>query len=87
MYMFMHVHVECCGTCIPFTSKMPKLVPRVKTVKTSYLSVRYHLWQGRVHCCLATDEPCPGQTPFAKVSPGDVVKARVVCVREKEIRG
>ena len=58
----------------------------VKGVKTSFLSVQYHLWQGRVHCCLATDKPRPGHTPFAEVHPGDVVRARVVGMRKKEIK-
>lgn len=58
----------------------------VKTVKTAFLSVKYHLWQGRVHCCLATDKPRLGHTPFAEINPGDVVKARVVAIREKEIK-
>ena len=60
---------------------------RVQTVKTTYLKVKYHLWQGRVHCCLATDKPRLGHTPFADISPGDVIKARVVRKREKQITG
>ena len=58
----------------------------VKGVKTAFLSVRYHLWQGRVHCCLAADNPRLGHTPFAEVNPGDVLRARVVGMRKKEIK-
>lgn len=62
------------------------MVFSVKAVKTAYLNVKYHLWQGRVHCCLATDNPSPGHIPFGTVQPGDVVKARVLGIRKKEIR-
>lgn len=68
--------------------KIGDIIPvTVDSVKTSQLNVKYHLWKGRVHCCLAVDDVKEGSIAFADIIPGDVVSARVLKIRQREIMG
>lgn len=71
---------------------------RVQSIKPDQVDVKHRLWRGRVHCTLAREvdsggvsssggagEGGEGSKVFSGLSVGDVVKARVVKVREKNI--
>ena len=84
----MFLQITCCVTCC--------VACRVQNVKSDQVDVKYRLWRGRVHCTLAKEMDsdvlsCGGGVSgesskvFSGLSVGDVVKARVVKVREKNI--
>ena len=68
-------------------------------IKPDHISVRHSSWRGRVHCTLASDleeegvgeetMSCDGESPasssgvFSDRSIGEMMKARVVAIRDR----
>lgn len=68
---------------------------RVQSIKPDQVDLKYRLWRGRVHCTMAremdsggvssSDGSGEGSEVFSGMSVGDVVRARVVKVRERNV--